>query len=56
MLSLSLSHRPTQTHTQPLDIMPMDMCTAAARGRLDKIKALAAIDPEEPANVRWFDG
>lgn len=37
--------------------MPMDMCTAAARGRVDRIKALIAEEGEEEATrVRWFDG
>jgi len=58
---------PTLNHSRPTahthrrkkkrgETMPMDMCTAAARGRVDRINALIAEDEEEAIRVRWFDG
>jgi len=53
------THRYTHRREKEWDrkeTMPMDMCTAAARGRVDMVKALIAEDEEEATRVRWFDG
>jgi len=65
--ALALSNtQPFTPHCTPLhthrrrknrgETMLMDMCTAAARGRVDRINALIAEDEEEAIRVRWFDG